>query len=125
MAGHPDEIQNSRPLRTAEKIARLEAQMLAFHQLMDERQKANIDALRVAREQLALRLESMNEFRQQITDERGSYVTRNELDLRLVPLAEAIKGLEGARNFARGRDWTIVWIAGLIAAAIGLVLRFV
>jgi len=46
----------------------------ALRREMDQRQEMNSRAVETARSALEARLENMNEFRNQITDERGSYV---------------------------------------------------
>ena len=56
----------------------------------DVRIKALEDAVALARENLDIRLERMNEFRDQINSERSSYATKDNIDLRIRPLAESV-----------------------------------
>jgi hypothetical protein len=74
--------------------------ILNLEKRLDERNRLQEIALDKAAETLRLRLETMNEFRDQINKERGEYITRKELDLILKPL-------EKHSSFMEGRDWMI------------------
>lgn len=96
--------------------------------ILDERQRAlelqfnssqrEIDA---ASKALGTRLESMNEFRKQIDEERALYVKRDRLDALESNLAERIKVLETSAANMTGR----LWAAGVaLTAAWAALLRF-
>ena len=96
--------------------------------LLKEYQKAHakehamlIDSVRLAREALDVRLESMNEFRAQILSERGSMVTKEAYDSKHAALAEAISRCEKSLARLAGIG---VGLTFLIVVA-NLVLRFV
>jgi len=81
--------------------------------LLDERFKTQKSALELAEHALTLRLESMNEFREQINKERGTYATKETLTLLLDTFDSRLKKLEMANAFASGKMWMVM--AGFVA----------
>ncbi len=78
------------------------------------------DALGLAREAIEHRLEGMNELREQITSERGSYVSRVEYEAKHDTLVNRVNELEKARSNVEGRMWAL----GSIVIIVELALRF-
>lgn len=81
----------------------LEAQIEALRREMKQQRDADWRALDLARENLALRLEGMNEFRAQILRERQDYVRVDTLRWIVGLLMTMLAGLGGALAFWRAR----------------------
>ncbi len=77
-------------------------------------------ALSLARQDVDRRLEAMNELRDQITSERGEYLTRTNYDVRHETLIDRISILERARANLEGR----MWVLGAVVIIVELGLRF-
>ncbi len=104
------------------------SQVAVIHALLGERdrryeerfnaqERANTIALSAANERLA----RMNEFRDQLTDQAGTFVTREELNARLEAINGTLTRLDShdAANRGRGLGMTQLWaiivgIAGLL-----------
>ena len=85
-----------------------------MHALLNERFETQKESLKSAQDALMHRLESMNEFRRQILEERATYITRAELNLILKPLLDA-------HQFQKGRNWTVSKLVTIIMAAAALI----
>jgi hypothetical protein len=81
------------------------------------------DALDKAENTLNDRLSEMNQFREQLTSERALYVTRDQLSLTLKPINDAISPLQSSQSFNSGRDWTLVFVVGVVVAGIEIISR--
>ena len=90
---------------------------------------AQQEALRVANEAIESRLEKLNELRQEVTADRGQYLTRTEYEAkhdaleaqlmaRMNAVDDRVKSLEGWKFRASGTFLVLVPLAGLIGAAI-------
>jgi len=90
-------------------LASLQLLMAERDGRMDDRFTAHREALAKADFALTGRLEQMNEFRSQITQERGSYVTREFID-------EQTKGSN--ERFTRLENWQGKIIGGLTVVAV-------
>lgn len=87
--------------------------------------KAQQEALSIATRNLDARLEKLNELRQEVTQDRGNYVTRDKHDADMKSRDSVIAGLakrldeaSGALNVARflGVGGIFVALAALLAA---------
>jgi hypothetical protein len=88
------------------------------HEKRDEVHRQAIgDALLKSSLELDRRLETMNEFREQINQERGSYINRQELNLMLKPLQDNMSYNKG---HTAGREWIIGVLVGLVALAVAI-----
>lgn len=109
------------------EVKRAEVLFAETEKRVADRFHAQQVALDKAEHALSLRLEAMNEFRDQITRERALYVTRDQLDLSIKVLASSISPLQSSQSFLRGRDAAIIGIIGLLAgiaaAAFSVVLK--
>ena len=106
-----------------ETVIRLDERMDA---LSDSFKKATGDLERAtdqAEARLDARLTSMNEFRQQITSERGEFATHKELDLKLVAIeARLIRHNERQEvNWQWGIGIGVAILLGIIALIMQLV----
>jgi hypothetical protein len=72
--------------------AYFEGRFVAEREYLDTRLAAMDMALVLAREQIAMRLESMNEFREEARATQAKYITRNEVDLINERICEAANG---------------------------------
>ena len=64
---------------------------VSLRDLFEARLAATEEALRVARIELERRLESMNEFREQLRTQASTFIARTEFDLRIQRLEEMLK----------------------------------
>lgn len=92
-----------------------------IERIMDEREKAHRaewiaseKALDAASKALSARLETMNEFRAQITSERALYVRREEL-----------KPLFDWQSEMHGRFWMLGAVLALMVTALSMALHFI
>lgn len=75
-------------------------------------------AIVLAREDVNRRLEGMNELRNQITDERGDYMTRKEYDAKHDTLIERVSALERSRSNLEGKLWALGAVVVVIQLAL-------
>ena len=92
-------------------------------------------AIDTAVETLDFRLSEMNQFRQQIQEERGAFTTKveaeshnRELEGKIETNAKAVSALELAKSNMDGRIWMagalITGASGIFALLISLAIRF-
>ena len=101
-----------------------ESKFAAINRLIDIRADYNDQALKVARNELERRLEGMNEFREQLNRQAGTFISKSELnaeveklELKISPLSCAVATNEGSRK------WTDYIIMIIISACIVLLSR--
>lgn len=85
------------------------------------REKAHLRALDHASRALEARLESMNEFRAQISQERATYVTRQLLDQ---GVGARVQAIEQSMNNLIGRLWAVGVGITLGVAVLGLLSKW-
>lgn len=98
----------------------------AFAKLMDERKDAQRDALALAQQATDARFEQVNNFRAQVTEERGRYVTQERYDVVTVNIERRVNELQQWRANMAGRMWAIgaaVVLITLIINGFGLYLQ--
>ena len=97
-----------------------------IERVFDEKQKAlelafkaQQDALALASRTLELRLEKLNELRQEVTQDRGNYITRAQYEVEVGQLEKKLNQAEGALNVARflGAGGLFVALAALLRAS--------
>jgi CHASE3 domain sensor protein len=78
--------------------------------------KATMEA---ADKSIALRLDQMNELREQITEERGKYLTRREFEVSEKSIKEDIRSLRESRAELAGKasTWSVVIAGGFALIA--------
>jgi len=93
-------------------------ELKALRMLMDEREKQGREALKIAREDMERRLESMNEFRAQLEKQTKEFKGITECRLEMDPVRRDVKDIRriidtqsGARKWS---DHIVTVIIGLI-----------
>jgi hypothetical protein len=84
----------------------------------------NDKALKLANEAMMARLESMNEFRAQIKEERGSLATKENLVSVYDKLDQRIKPLETMRAVSSGQMKLMIGIFSAIPTVLALIALF-
>jgi hypothetical protein len=100
--------------------AALEAQVRAE----DLRHEAADARIQKANEVLDYRLEEMNNFRDQINQERQDYLRREMYDREHANLAERVKNLEIVRGEQSGRTAAYASMVGVVVVMVQIVLHF-
>ena len=75
-------------------------------------------ALNLATKNLELRLEKLNELRQEVTQDRANYQTRDKAEVTEEALGARLSSLEAFRGKALGFGALVALISGAIGAAI-------
>lgn len=82
----------------------------------------------LANENLKVRLENMNEFRESLKDQAARFITRDEMIALLKPmndninlLRETRSNVEGSKSQLRFDTTTLIAIAGVVIAVISIV----
>lgn len=77
------------------------------------------EALKLARESLIVRLESMNEFRNQLKEQASTFITRTEHELLIKKYDDEIKQLNKAKDILYGKasqqSVNLSYLLGLIS----------
>jgi hypothetical protein len=98
---------------------------VSLKEYVDLRFADNLRALEKAERELSKRLEGMNEFRDALKDQAGTFVTREALDLKMGGLQKEVNDLKLTRAHAQGKaSQTSVLIAygiSLAGLAIGAI----
>lgn len=84
--------------------------------------KAQQEALALASRTLELRLEKLNELRQEVTQDRGNYVTKDKFDAAIETRDNRLKVLEDWRSRAIGFGAAVALLGGLAG---GIAARFI
>jgi hypothetical protein len=100
----------------------MEGQIAALRVLLDERQTSGAAALKVAAETLEVRLQHLNEFREQVLSERAQFVTSDRLDAVISPIVSTLTDISTRQATVRGRDIVIGSMAFLLGSGLVTVL---
>lgn len=107
------------------RISAVQESIEDLKEYMEQHFTMNDKAVKLANESMLARLESMNEFRAQIREERANLATREDviatydkLDARLCPLEES-------RAFSSGKMWMVMAILTAVPTALALIALFV
>ena len=116
------------PKCTIARLAALEQRMVAMEHLVELHRSNAATSLAKADEELRTRLTGLNEFRAAISDQNARFLTRAEIEAKLLPLEDiARKGSEIMSNW-QGRAWAVGTLAtaagGVIGAAVGSVVAY-
>jgi len=84
----------------------------------------NKDALQLANESMLARLESMNEFRAQIKEERANLATKGDVTVVYDKLNGRLCPLEEAKAFSAGKMWMVMAIFAGIPTVLALIALF-
>jgi len=101
-----------------------EAMLEALERQMNERLAGMQIAVNKAEAVMNERLAHMNEFRDQINQERSSYVTREFLDLSIRTVSTEVRGLADRGQFNSGREWTVKALFSILGAVLGYLAHF-
>ncbi len=78
-------------------------------------------AIKKAEESMLQRLEGMNEFREQIRDERGSLATKESMELILSAHNSRLGKLEISNSFSAGKMWAVIALFAIIPTIIAII----
>ena len=84
----------------------------------------NDKAVKLANESMLTRLESMNEFRAQIREERVNLATKDDVVSTYDKLNARVCPLEESRAFSSGKMWMVMAIFAAIPTALALIALF-
>lgn len=102
----------------------IEAKIDALCKKIDLRFDANEKAIDLARRDMERRLEGMNEFREQLTNQATTFLSRTEAQLQIEKLITRIVLLEKALNYREGtHHWSDYIITAIIAGSIILLTK--
>jgi hypothetical protein len=108
-----------------EKVYELEKQVAVLYQKAIDGDKALVVALN----DLGRRLDEMNQFRAQLNEERGRYVTIPVFDAKHEELIKKVDLLVIAKSNLDGRMWMLGWVimatSGALTVAINLIFKWV
>ncbi len=116
-------IEAERKLTEAE-FRRCDAALEAQVRAEDLRHEAADARIQKANEVLDYRLEEMNNFREQINQERQDYLRREMYDREHANLAERVKNLEIVRGEQSGRTAAYASMVGIVVVIVQVVLHF-
>ena len=89
-----------------------------------QQQKLFRQANAKAEQAMTIRLEHMNEFRDQINKERAEYVRREVLDKELKLIDTRFKSLERTKAFSEGKMWMVMAAFSAIPLIVALIALF-
>ena len=107
------------------EIRRLEEKIEALDRLFTERFTLRDEAIEIAREDVERRLDGMNEVREQISSERGRYLTREMYDERHQVLTDLVGSLENRVSAIEGGSLIKAATIGWLLAGMGLLITIV
>jgi hypothetical protein len=97
-----------------------------IERVFDEKEKAlqlafraQQEALALASRTLELRLEKLNELRQEVTSDRGNYVTKDQYETRSEAQNQRFQRLENFNSRVLGFGAAIGILAGIVGGIIG------
>ncbi|HEU0021670.1 MAG TPA: hypothetical protein VFR55_08370 [Dehalococcoidia bacterium] len=93
---------------------------------------SDVEALRVAYQSLAHRLEAMNEFRAALSEQSATFLTRSEhnalvmsIQERIEQMRESVRAVELSHSTLQARLYTIVSVVTVGLTAISLLLGYI
>jgi len=102
----------------------LEAQIKALRDYVDLKNIAASRAIDLSHVDLERRLEAMNEFREQLVQERGTYVAEAVYSVKHEELERRLRGLEAISANTAGRFWAVGVVATLMSTVLGFLIRY-
>jgi len=106
------------------RIRSLEDKIEALSKYNAQHFDLNEKAIRKAEEAMLIRLETMNEFRAQINQERISYATKDSVNLLWDAFDSRLKKLENANAFSAGKLWMVMAGFAAIPTILALIALF-
>jgi regulator of replication initiation timing len=106
------------------RINSLQANIGDLRSYIEQHFELNDKALMLANESMLVRLESMNEFREQIKEERANLATKEHLTALQKEFNSRIQPLEEAKAFSAGKMWMVMAIFAGIPTILALIALF-
>jgi hypothetical protein len=92
--------------------------------LMTQHFQLNEQAIKKAEDSMTLRLESMNQFRAQLTEERSSLATKEWSQDNMKILSGRLDKLENISSFSAGKMWMVMAIFAAIPTILAVIALF-
>lgn len=118
----PDDVSLQDYIDT--RINGVEKSIGDLKQYIEQHFALNDKALKLANEAMLTRLETMNEFRAQIKEERGSMATKENLCTLEERMDQRITPLEASKAFSAGKMWMVMAIFAAIPTILALIALF-
>ena len=106
--------------------------LLCLERLVEEKTRTSDMAIEKATDTMNLRLEGMNEFREQLNKQTKTFMTRAEVELKIDALEEKctsidkrIQGVEMIKADITGRIWTLGVVMTILVIALEFIGHFV
>lgn len=106
------------------KIAAVQSNVNSLRDMVEQHFLLNDKALKMANEAMLARLESMNEFRAQIREERANLATKDDVITCYDKLDSRICPLEASKAFSAGKMWMVMAIFAAIPTILALIALF-
>jgi DNA repair exonuclease SbcCD ATPase subunit len=106
-------------------IKNLEDKIDAQSKFTAQHFQLNEIAIKKAEDSMTARLEGMNEFREQLKEERGSLATKEHLESMTASFDARLKTIENANSFAAGKNWIIMSLFAAIPTVLALIALFI
>jgi len=110
------------------RIKNVEDKIDALTQLNAQRFSLNELAIKKTEDVILLRLESMNQFKEQMSAEKAKYATKESMASVLEAYDSRLKRLELANSFSAGKMWTVMagfaaipTVISVIALVLGII----
>ena len=106
------------------KITAIQANIADLKEYIEQHFTLNEKAVKLANESMLTRLESMNEFRAQIREERANLATKEDIANMYTRLDYRVNCLEEARAFSSGKMWMVMAIFAAVPTILALIALF-
>ena len=106
------------------RISSIESSILGLKEYIIQHFELNDKAVKLANESMLTRLESMNEFRAQIREERVNLATKDDVVTTYDKLNARLCPLEQAKAFSSGKMWMVMVIFAAIPTVLALIALF-
>ena len=104
---------------------------VSWKEYVDTRLEANEQAVELARDMMTARLETMNQIREQLRDQAGTFIPRSEFAIMCKKIDDDIRFLRESRAELAGKASqedvnrsTAIAVIGLILGILGLAISF-
>lgn len=100
------------------ELARLDERIKSVEREMERSEKSHERALKIASDELARRLDTLNHAHAEAVQIQGTYLPRGEATLSLDRLTDRVSKMELEAENQRGKLWLPLMIVGVVAAAL-------
>src|SRR5258706_7965522 len=112
-------VQSAEDSIARERIVALAAHVVDVQKRVDQRFEQAEHAVALANTSLEKRLDSINEFRGQLRDQQGLFITKAEVDQRFAALIERVNSLQARVDKAEGQVSGVGGLWGYMVGAVG------